>query len=477
MSKALLHLNYSGDENFNGFADSGDRPASGGVDVEVELITAPPTCAANSCTYRSFGSDALGGGVEPYRTPEVRVYTAGGGTYLGPGNAPSIGNTEGHSGDGLPDLNNDRLYFASFGAGSEGWDNNFGDKQGPTTRGILFRLLTDLLNVGGAGVTAEYTAPQSLTADPRMASNLPMLRPTVEIGRAAATALERDTFTDLKTTGLPDGVTGIGRQMKRVDSYLRLGGSRDANDPMNDVAVPVTVENYFGWMANSMFTVRRVTARNVDGMRYDWLAGNPDPDASDEIRAYIGMASGNPSGRPTERTAEGMTDPGTWTGSMIGVGSIQGERYRGRAQVSVDFDTNAVTTAFNQIRLATDFDADLTDANLDRIPSVSTELRNGISFESAGIMSDGSFTSSMLEGGTFTQDQARTTNVARISHLNGQFYGDAENPAAEVAGTFTAYHLALGKAGDETTAGLRGDLVGAFGAARDAMEMEEAESN
>ena len=444
--------------------------ARAGWDVEVELITAAPACSGSSCTYQNFGSNTPPYIVEPTEQPEVRIYRSDTDAYVGR-EGPPIGNTNIWSGRGFPDPG---LYWSSFGAGGEGWDNNLNNRQGPTGRAIMFRLLADLLGIGGAGVTAEYTAPEDLTADPRVADNLPKLRPSVEIGRAAATALERNTFTDLKTTGLPTGVVGIGRQVKEVDSYLRLGGTRgdDADDASDDVAVGVKVENYFGWMANSMFTVRRVTANGVAGERYDWLAGAPAPGATDEVRAYLAMASGDPSGRPTERSADGMTDPGTWTGSMLGVGSIQGERYRGRAMVSVDFDTNGVTTAFDQIRLATDFDADLTDENLGRIQHVHAELRDGISFESAGILSDGSFSSSMLMDGAFTQDTSRNDSVARISQLDGQFYGEG---AAEVAGTFTAYHLALGKKGQEATDGYRGDIVGAFGAARD--PMTEAEDN
>ena len=484
MSKALLHLNYSGDTNFNDFLSS--PPASGGVNVEMELITASPTCAASSCTYRDLLSN-----VEPSQIPEVRVFGATSGTLMAP-QVLAIGGTGTVGGwNGNP---YGELFWDSLAQGTLGFDNNRGSRRGPAGRAALFQLLTDLLEVGGAGATAKYTPPQSLTVDPRgdvttdpqVARNRAMLRPTVEVGRAAATALERGTFTHLETTGLPERVLGIGQQVKEVNSYLRLGGSRDTNDPMNDVAVPVKVENYFGWMANSMFTVRRVTASRVAGRRYDFLNGGPVPDASDEIRVSIGMASGSPSGRPSERTAEGMTDPGTWTGSMIGVGSVRGERYRGRSEVSVNFDTNSVTTEFSDIRLARDSDSDLnTDyfdpvANreqLDRddhVGNVHPELENGISFESAGIMRDGSFTSSrLMDGGIPGLGEDRNGSApATVSSLSGQFYGP---DAAEVAGTFTAYGLALGKTGEDDTPGYRGDLVGAFGAARDAME--EAEDN
>ena len=350
-------------------------------------------------------------------------------------------------------------------------------------------MLSDLLDVGGAGVSSAYTATDAgnvaaLRADANAAAPTNDIDPTykfVVTPAAEMNPMDRNTYTYLRTAELPDGVTGIGRQVRQVDSYLRLGGVRgvaadpDATPPVTAVEenkVSVQVENYFGWMENSMFTVRRVTAENAD---YEWFGADAtfEADPADRVRLLVGMASGDPSDRPEIRREAGMTDPGTWTGSMIGVGSIQGERYTGDALVSVRFSDNRVNTQFKRVQLDR---GGLSDAEFGRFSTLSNNLASdltdadGITFRSAaGITDAGAFTSTDLRGAS--------GESAWASNLQGQFYGP---DAAEVAGTFTAYGLAVGgRADDADLSGdlsrNRGDIVGAFGAARDAMV--EAEDN
>ena len=456
MGLPVLHLNYTNDEAFNDITTS--PPGSGGVDFEVELIGGAPSCATDgSCTMPHFVWD-----IEPNSRPEFRVYTTGTETALA---AVARGNPA------------TTKYFGAWGF-----------HQNRTGEGVLVKILADLLTVGGAGASATSMAETSMDPNDQAEPGTPR-GASVTIKPEATTALERGTFTYLKTpdtsADLPRGVLGIGQQVKEVDSYLRLGGSRGATDAaMDDEAVRVRVENYFGWMANSMFTVRRVTAQGVTGDDYDWVAGSDNPGATDEVRAYVGMASGDPSNRPTERRAAGMRDTGIWTGAMLGVGSVRGERYRGRAQVTVDFNNNEVTTAFNQVRLALESPSDLSE-NPIRFTEVSPALSRTTSFgfSSDAISSTGGYTSSTITG-TF----AESAGHRRPSYLSAQFYGPE---AAEVAGTFNAHGLALAKEGRtlpgyvdstsptaaeiEAEAALRGDIIGAFGATRD--PLEEVESN
>jgi len=451
MGLPVLHLNYTNDEAFNDLVVAGSRPGTGGVDLEVELIGGAPSCATDgSCTMPYFVWE-----IEPNRRPEFRLYTTGTKTVLA----------------ALPRGQGGK-YFGSWGF-----------HQNRAGEGVLVKILADLLTVGGAGASA--TSMPETASDPNDQDETGMTGATVTIKPEATTALERNTFTYLKTpdtsADLPRGVLGIGQQVKEVDSYLRLGGSRSSN-PVNPVEVKV--ENYFGWMANSMFTVRRVTAQGVTGDDYDWVSGSDNPGATDEVRAYVGMASGDPSNRPTERRAAGMVDRGIWTGAMIGVGSIRGERYRGAAKVTVDFNNNEVTTAFSQVRLALESPSDLSE-NPIRFSEVSPALSRETSFgfSSDEISSTGGYTSSTITG-TF----AEMAGHGRPSYLSAQFYGPE---AAEVAGTFNAHGLALAKEGRtlpviadrtaptpseiEAQAALRGDIIGAFGATRD--PLEEVESN
>ena len=493
MGQALLHLNYENSPaliSMIAFGDRGTPPATM-VDFELELISQRPTsCTGSSCTY-----ERLKYYTGPYdgssgSRPESRTYITPGGST-----ARALATPGGIASGTL----STQQYPWGYGSDVPATNNNGGiDGFRPDSRAALFELLSDLLNVGGSGVSTtfrDYTAADGDTA---------AVEPRVVVTRTdLGDALDRNTYTYLKTTDLPNGVLGIGQQVKEVDSYLRLGGSRGATDAASDDApVRVRVENYFGWMENSMFTVRRATAQNVPGTNYDWTGTDitGPPDTASEIRGYIGIVSGdNPSIGPVERRAAGMVDPGTWTGAMIGVGSVQGERYRGRTQVSVDFNTNQVTTKFDQIRLALDSAADLTEnpIRFQHVSGVLTDqdgaddMLGGITFTTsdsgprAGIMRDGSYTAHLVTGGVsepaFADSLPEAQRERRFaadpeagisSSLSAQFYGDG---ATEVAGTFNAYGLALGKAGDETTADLRGDLVGAFGAIRD--PMTEAESN
>ena len=441
MGQAILHLNYA--EKDAAFATLADDSSGSGA-VEVELVTTHPTCAATGgCTYNDLLHDA---GVGPNGIPEVRI----GGTEVMDGDSngyvASLGTTAGDAG---------------------GWEAS---ETSRTSKVVMHRLLADLLKASGAGAAAEYMPPTPDTSgddDPAngyvadgasAAGETPVVTgPKVVVRNVAPTADERNTFTHLKETELPDRVLGIGQQEQTVASYTPalLGGVRgDTRNP-----VEVKVENYFGWMENSMFTVRRVTAQGVTGAQYDWVSGTETPGPTGEVRAYFGMASGTPTGHIPRERAIGdvtMTDPGTWTGTMIGVGSIQGERYRGRAQVDVDFANNGVETMFDRIFLATDSAADR-NANAGLQQHVAPELTDGITFESTSIASRGSYTSTSL-GSTGVSDD-------NVSQLSARFYG---TDAAEVAGTFNAYGLALGKAG--TPAVGRGDLVGAFGAARDDLD-------
>ena len=465
MGQAILHLNYANDDAFGTLADS---TVSGGQNVEVELITTSPTCAATGCTYNDLRHSGPRTTSGSNNIPEIRI-----------GNTEASGTSAG--------------YKASLGQkavvdGRTLWEASIGSRR---SKVVMHRLLYDLLTVSGAGVKAEYTEPTANTAggdaNGYVALGLseadtdatPPVRartgPKVVVTNALPTPNERNTFTFLKETELPDDVLGIGQQEQTVASYTSalLGGTRGTNaeDSDDDAEVKVKVENYFGWMENSMFTVRRVTAQGVTGDDYDWVSGATgadagDPDATGEVRAYFGMASGTPTGHIPRERAIGdatRTDPGTWTGSMIGVGSIRGERYRGQAQVKVDFVDNEVTTTFNEVRLAMDSAADRT-ANAGRLLQIAPALADlgGIVFESGVMKNDGSYTSDMLTGGTEDNN--------KLSSLSARFYG---TDAAEVAGTFNAHGLALGydTAGTNPTPTRdRGDLVGAFGAARDDLD-------
>ena len=441
MGRAHVHFNYSSDDAFAGMVTG----LSGDADVEMEIITRSPACTASGCTYDQYLY-----AVEPYLVPEFRAYQSG--TAVGSPDRSNYGRTTG-------------VYWNAVG---DGGVNHIGQRR---FEPILFRLMSDLLRVGGAGVDAEYTAPGGdYTTAATAALGDSDTRPNAVVTRTAMDAMDRNTFTYLKDSGLPRGVLGIGQQVKEVDTYLRLGGTR-AQDP--DVPVRAEVENYFGWMANSMFTVRRVTAQGVTGTDYDWVPGAV-PDPTDEVRVTVAMASGDPSTRLAQRSVAGMTDPGTWTGAMLGVGSVQGERYRGRAVVTVDFANNSASTKFDQIRLALDSAADLAD-NPIRFQHVSPELSDmdGITFTGGAIQNDGSYTSYNVTGATTERTDMMVPGTGsdhRTSSLSAQFYGDG---AEEVAGTFNVFGVALGKTGSETEADLRGDLVGAFGAARDPLTETE----
>ena len=470
MGQAVLHLNYKDDDAFNSFSTGSPTM----MNLELEAISESPDCATSGCTYSDFRPSSTTVGVAPIFNPEVRIFDSGTPGTLLNSRTDSTGLTNAYRG------------VLSFGDIS-----TEGRRQAES---VLIRTLADLLSVGGAGVDVTYTEP-SATYVANGASAATGATPAViankfVVKRADATTLERTrerkTFTHLLTAGLADRVLGIGQQVKEVDSHMRLGGTstaRTADDPNSrDGAVRVKVENYFGWMANSMFTVRRVTAQGVAGEAYDWVnnaigGASADPDATEEARAYIGMASGDPSIRPELRRVEGMTDPATWTGEMIGVGSIQGERYRGDAKVTVRFNDNRVTTAFNNIRLAPnnisisrpdpdDSTNTIETGALSYQHHVARELTSGIEFTSTGIQDSGSYTSSTLIGGV--------TETPPTSSLTAQFYG---TEAMEVAGTFNAYGLALSKQTDPATARDdivdRGDVIGAFGAARDAMMKAE----
>ena len=449
MARPILHVNYSSDDAFNGLVAN---PPAGGVNVEAEFIARSPTCADDgSCTLQG-----LGWSVEQFRAPEIRVYNPTGGTRMF---ATGRMGTRAHYGG----------YNRNNFVGNFGWHHHRAGES------ALLKLLAELLTVGGAGASATSTASTLATADEDWRTGR-SYGGTVTIKPEAMTALEgRETFTHLETAGLARGVLGIGQQAKEVDSYMRLT-ERKADGSRPDDAVEAKVENYFGWMEHSMFTVRRVTATNVAGADFDWVNGAPAPDATDQVRAYVGMASGTPSNRPTERRATGMTDPGTWTGEMLGVGTVQGERYRGAAKVTVDFADNTVTTAFSGIRLALGgIDLATRDA---MVRHVSDRLTDGISFTSNGIASNGSFTGRIADADRLPASAGSIREglvmAERADEITGRFYGTGAN-AEEVAGTFNAIGLALGRTGEEAMDDTRGDVVGAFGAARD--PMTEVESN
>ena len=142
--------------------------------------------------------------------------------------------------------------------------------------------------------------------------------------------------------------------------------------------------------------------------------------------------------------------------------------------VTVDFDDNSVTTAFSGIRLALGgIDLATRDA---MVRHVSDRLTDGISFTSDGIASNGSFTGRIADADRLpaTGIRAGLNAEERADEITGRFYGSGAN-AEEVAGTFNAIGLALGRTGEEAMDDTRGDVVGAFGAARD--PMTEVESN
>ena len=476
MGQAVLHLNYKNDNAFVPLLATALPGGATTVNLELEAFTESPACAASGCTYSDFRAQV--GPLLPNANTEVRIYAydsdadfsdgaqVAGHAVFDATARPTSGYA--HPQSGFSNLNSP--YFEILGYGRPPTPQN------RHSESVLIRTLADLLRIGGAGAEVTYTEPSDAYVDEgaSAADVTPVVSgPKFVVERADATALERGTFTHLLTAGLADGVLGIGQQVKEVNSYMRLGGTREGTPN----PVEVKVENYFGWMEHSMFTVHRVTAQGVKGDAYNWGAKHSaltdEPGATDEARAYFGMASGTPSNRPEERRIEGMTDPGIWTGEMIGVGSIQGERYRGDANVTVKFEDNSVTTAFNNIRLAPNNisisrpdPANATNTietgALSYGHHVSPDLTGGITFTSTGIASSGSYTSNTLTGGV-TEGSG-----FEISSLTAQFYGDA---AEEVAGTFNAYGLALSKQTDPSTAlddiANRGDVIGAFGAMRD----------
>ena len=461
MGQATLHLDYDDDDAFDAWV-GGSPDFTGDTDLEVEMITRSPDCTAGtSCTYSALRA----GNTElvALRRGEWRLYNSA-------GNAVFIDT-------GISTYNNAiNPFWHTVGEdGPDGWNTNIRR----TTQGVLLRVLSDLLGIGGAGLSTEYT-PGNLAAITAAPTGTP-IAPTYNFTASAAAmdAMDRNTYTYLTTAELPRGVMGIGRQVKQVDSYLRLA---DADLPAAERKVAVKVENYFGWMANSMFTVRRVTAENADGG--DWEHDDPlvvDADPANRARALVGMVSGDPSIRPELRREAGMTDPGTWSGSMIGVGTIQGERYRGNAKVSVDFAANDVSTQFTEIQLD---QGGVRGAEFGRFSTFSSQLADdltdadGITFRSTRIEDAGGYTSTSLTG----VNETNYPLARRSSSLQAQFYGP---DAAEVAGTFNAIGLALGgQAGDDdvldnTVGGRddltvnRGDIVGAFGATRDPMTEAE----
>ena len=491
MGQATLHLSYEDDDAFNGWhADLVTADGDTG-DLEVELHTGSPDCSAGgSCTYNALSNV----GLAPSVVGDVRLYENNAGSadtlLAGP---PNFTGGSGPSGILQPFWN----IFANSGTGA------YDTSEKRVTQGVLLQLVSDLLDVGGAGLSSEYTATAAgnvaaLRADATAAAPTNTVDPTyrfVATPAAEMDSMDRNTYTYLRTADLPDGVTGIGRQVRQVDSYLRLGGRRavaadpDADPAVDAVAenkVSVTAENYFGWMANSMFTVRRVTAANPVSHWFgvadetspadpaaDDNDGDIGADPADRVRVLVGMVSGDPSVRPEVRRMDGMTDPGTWTGSMIGVGTVHGERYMGDALVSVVFSNNSVTTQFKRVQLDR---GGLSDAEFGRFSTFSNNLaseltdENGISFTSGGITDAGGYTSTTLTGATGTPTYS--------SNLQGQFYGP---DAAEVAGTFRAHGLAVGgRAQDADLSGDlsadRGDIVGAFGAVRDDLMPMESDN-
>ena len=459
MGQAVLHLDYDDDDGFAAWYTG----HTGDTDLEVELHTENPVCATGGCTYSRLRG---GPGLAPSPEGEARLYRSSDNQELLNVGLSIYINAEQSFRDTIT---------ADLAAG---WNSN----SRKATQGVILELLSDLLDFGGAGLSSAYAEDENegnvaafrAAADPDGTD----IEPTYRFAAAPAAMddADRNTYTRLwPAEELPRGVLGVGRQAKRIDSYKRLGGRRadaDAEPAVAENKVAVRAENYFGWMASSMFTVRRVTAENVDG--YDWhrLAG---VDPADRVRAHVGMVGGDPSVRPEERRAAGMTDPGTWTGQMIGVGTIQGERYRGDAVVAVDFAANDVTTQFKQIRLDL---GGLSDAEFVRFAklngAIAPELNDadGITFTSTRIENAGSYASTVLSGAT--------GGATYSSSLSAQFYGP---DAAEVAGTFNAHGLAVGgRASDTELTGTpisltanRGDIVGAFGATRD--PMVEAEEN
>ena len=460
MGQAILHLDYAGTTAFNSFS-----AGIGSRDAEVEVITTRPSCTANKCTYDDLRHQ-VGTSTAPGPATEMRLYATGTsspelvlGGVNGLGYSASLG--------AAPSA------YEGVAATSSRWETNKGSRNAKI---VMHQLLADLLTVGGAGVEADYMAPTIATdadmrsyvangALPKTSTLRALTGPKFEVESVSPAAdqnpdtnWERRTFRYLQDGGLR-GAAGIGQQVQEVNSYELLGGTRDDMGD-DDVAAVVKVENYFGWMEHSMFTVRRVTATDVKG--YNWVNdGTPGggmtvafgDDTSATVRAHFGMASGTPSDGPESRETAAVSDTGIWTGDMIGVGSIQGERYRGDARITVKFANNNVTTAFTAIRLAQDSAADLLENTADRFAHVADELPSGITFTSTGGITAGGYTSDTLTGGVAMDN---------VSSLSGQFYGDA---AEEVAGTFNAHGLAFGKDGSETMN--RGDIVGAFGAKRD----------
>ena len=474
MGQAILHLDYAGTTAFNSFA-----AGIGSRDAEVEVITTRPSCTANTCTYNDLRHQ-VGTSTSPDPgVTEMRLYATGSSTELtlggmdGPGYDASLGEAP--------------TDYAGVAATSSKWETNRGSRNAKV---VMHKLLADLLTVGGAGVEADYTAPTIPTTDdarsyvltgalPKTSTLRALTGPKFEVESVSPAAdqnpdtnWERRTFRYLQDGGLR-GAAGIGQQVQEVNSYELLGGTRDDMGD-DDVAAVVKVENYFGWMEHSMFTVRRVTATGVKG--YDWVNDgdltNPQTVAFGTtpatVRAHFGMASGTPSDGPESRETTAVSDTGIWTGDMIGVGSIQGERYRGDAKITVKFANNNVTTEFTSVRLARDSAADIAENTADRVELVALELREGIKFTSTSGITAGGYTSDTLEGGIMLSDLPSGSPPDNVSSLSGQFYGPA---AMEVAGTFNAHRLAFGKEGFDPDVAAdnlnRGDLVGAFGAKRD----------
>ena len=139
--------------------------------------------------------------------------------------------------------------------------------------------------------------------------------------------------------------------------------------------------------------------------------------------------------------------------------------------------------------MARDSQGDVTQAiALDRYKLHDT-LADGFMFSTStdgGISSTGSYTSAALRDldsdgdpvTVVTGPNSREATGDEVSSLSANFYGDG----AEVAGTFLAYGLAIGKEGEETGGShssreFRGDIIGAFGATRDPMTEAPEDDN
>ena len=227
MGQAILHLDYDDDDAFASFSS-----VISGVDtdLELEVVTRSPACAAAGCTYsRLRGGNALAPAwtelrlrrssdnaviinTDPnYRHPADHPVTSlqsDGGiesvinpfwTSIAANNAPDAVFPATYDHDGNPST--PAVAHPLAGQDSHGWLDGQGRR---AAQGILLELLSDLLGIGGAGLSTEFTGDGANHRGAMATTDLPSYG-FVAAPTSTAGDRDRNTYTHLKTTELPRG--------------------------------------------------------------------------------------------------------------------------------------------------------------------------------------------------------------------------------------------------------------------------------